>query len=207
MTTVKVEEIKETDNTETQKETTKKTRTKKTIQTKKEVKSKSTINKELRANAKDIDVEVQSLVKGEVFYCSRKTGEILELSEIGDREIISLDLLMDISKRCKKLLSNLVISISDIYSEDYKLEDIIEFFGLKDLYSFKEMTLEEIDDFILNTDLTEFEKEFTNIQNENLKFRLIERSVGLVKEGLLDSTAKMKLFEVAYGTEYLYKNI
>ena len=69
------------------------------------------------------------------------------------------------------------------------------------------MTLEEIDDFILNTDLTEFEKEFTNIQNENLKFRLIERSVGLVKEGLLDSTAKMKLFEVAYGTEYLYKNI
>lgn len=176
-------------------------------ETKKEVKSRATINKELRAKAKDIDVEVESLVKGDVFYVSKKTGEVLEINEVGDREIISLDLLIDISKRGKKFLNKFIIGVVDVYSDDYTLEDILELLDIKDKYIFKEMSISEIDSFILDTELTEFEKEFNALKDEHLKFRLIERSVALYKEHLLDSTAKMRLFEVAYGTEYLYKNI
>lgn len=175
--------------------------------TRKATKSRATINKELRMKAKDIDVEVESLVNGDVFYESRKTGEILEINEIGGKEIISLDLLLDINKRCKKLLRNLVISIVDIYTDDYKVEDILELLDLKDIYILETMNLESVDDFILSNNISELEENFNKIENQNIKDRFIERSVSLYRDGLLDSDAKKRIFEVSYGSEYLYKNI
>ena len=127
--------------TEVEEKPKKTTRTRKSTAKKEEVKSRATINKELRAKAKDIDVEVESLVKGDVFYVSKKSGEILDIGEIGEREIISLDLLLDISKKGKKLLNKYVISLVDVYSDDYTLDDILELLDLKELYVLDEMTI------------------------------------------------------------------
>lgn len=198
-TTEKIEETKAVETESTPKKTT---RTRKTT-----TKTRATINKELRMKAKDIDVEVESLAVGVIFYESKKTGEILDLNEAGMREVVSLDLLIDMSKKSKSLLTKLVIGIVDVFSDDYKASDVVELLGLKDCYIFDEMNIENVDKFILDTDYTEFEKKFNAIKVEDSKYRFVERSIVLHKEGLLDSEAKKGLLERFSGNPYLYKNI
>ena len=206
MTTI--EKIEETKAVETESTPKKTTRTKKTTtKTISSKKTKATINKELRMKAKDIDVEVESLAVGVVFYESKKTGEMLDLNEAGMREVVSLDLLIDMSKKSKSLLTKLVIGIVDVFSDDYTVEDVVELLGLKDCYVFDEMNIENVDKFILDTDYTEFEKKFNAIKVEDSKYRFVERSIMLHKEGLLDSEAKKGLLERFSGNPYLYKNI
>lgn len=203
------EEIKETVTTENKKETKKTTTKRKT--TKKETKSKATVNKELRKYAKDIDVEVQSLVAGELFYVSNKTNEILELEETGDTDVVSLELLIEMSKKSKTLLKGLYLVILDVYNNEEKgeftVDDVLSFLGIEDSYVLKENNLEYIDKLIIDTTYDEFEKEFNKIKIEEVKERIIERSVALFKEGKLDSDSKKNLLSNYSKNPYLFKLI
>lgn len=182
---------------------TRTTRTKKTT-----AKSKATIFKELKKNAKDIDVEVVSLVGGDVIYKSQRNDlDVILIEGVGGSTIVSLATIIDACKKTENLFSTLALAITDIMTDDYSKEDILEMLKIKDLYIFDEMVIDTFDDFILNTDKSKFETEFNKIENRVIKDRMVERSIALYREGKLDSNFKQSVLEAYAENEYLYKSI
>lgn len=184
--------------------TTRKRNTKTTTKTKNTV----SIKRELRKNAKDISLEVSSLVNGDVLFIPKKND--LGALTMGDRDStdeVSLALLVEMKKEARGLLEKLVITVTDVYSDEYKLNDIIDFLELKDLYEFEDMSIEAFKSFIIDTDAAVFEAKFNAIKNKAVKNRLVEISVDLYRKNLLDSNFKRSVFEQYSGNEYLYKVI
>ena len=218
MTTENKETLVEEKETDT-KETTKRKSTRKTTITKPKTtakaevtktskKSRATIEKELKRNAKDIDVEVTSLIGGDVIYKSERNDlDRLLIEGVGGTAVVSLALLIDISRRKDNLLSSLSLAVTEIFDDEYEIDDILQLLKIKDLYIFDEMTIETIDNFLLETDKTKFEDKFNAIENKIIKDRMIERSIALFREGLLDSNYKLNVLETYANNEYLYKTI
>lgn len=211
-----------TENKETlveEKETTKRKSTRKTTTTKPKTtakaegtktskKSRATIEKELKRNAKDIDVEVTSLIGGDVIYKSERNDlDRLLIEGVGGTTVVSLALLIDISRRKDNLLSSLSLAVTEIFDDEYEIDDILQLLKIKDLYIFDEMTIETIDNFLLEIDKTKFEDKFNAIENKVIKDRMVERSIALFREGLLDSNYKLNVLETYANNEYLYKTI
>lgn len=171
-------------------------------------KSKATVEKELKKYAKDIDVEITSLIGGDIIYKSERNDlDNISIDGVGGTTVVSLALLIDMCKKKENLLSNLSIAIKEVYNDEYKLDDILELLKVKDLYIFEEMTIEYLDDFLINTEKNVFEEKFNSIPSNVIKNRLIERSVALYRDGLLDSNYKLNVLEGYANNEYLYKNI
>ncbi|WP_300449286.1 hypothetical protein [Fusobacterium sp.] len=218
MTTENKETLVEEKETAT-KETTKRKSTRKTTTTKPKTtakaegtktskKSRATIEKELKRNAKDIDVEVTSLIGGDVIYKSERNDlDRLLIEGVGGTTVVSLALLIDISRRKDNLLSSLSLAVTEIFDDEYEIDDILQLLKIKDLYIFDEMTIETIDNFLLEIDKTKFEDKFNAIENKVIKDRMVERSIALFREGLLDSNYKLNVLETYANNEYLYKTI
>lgn len=171
-------------------------------------KSKATVEKELKKYAKDIDVEITSLIGGDIIYKSERNDlDNISIDGVGGTTVVSLALLIDMCKKKENLLSNLSIAIKEVYNDEYKLDDILELLKVKDLYIFEEMTIEYLDDFLINIEKNVFEEKFNSIPSNVIKNRLIERSVALYRDGLLDSNYKLNVLEGYANNEYLYKNI
>lgn len=188
--------------------TTKPKTTAKAEGTKTSKKSRATIEKELKRNAKDIDVEVTSLIGGDVIYKSERNDlDRLLIEGVGGTTVVSLALLIDISRRKDNLLSSLSLAVTEIFDDEYEIDDILQLLKIKDLYIFDEMTIETIDNFLLEIDKTKFEDKFNAIENKVIKDRMVERSIALFREGLLDSNYKLNVLETYANNEYLYKTI
>lgn len=218
MTTENKETLVEEKETATKETTTKRKSTRKTTTTKPKTtvkeevkatkKSRATIEKELKKNAKDIDVEVTSLIGGDVIYKSERNDlDRLSIEGVGGSTVVSLALLIDMARKKNNLLSNLSLAITEVFDDDYEVEDILQLLKIKDLYIFDEMTIEAIDSFLLETDKTKFEENFNSINNKIVKDRMIERSVALYREGSLDSNYKINVLETYANNKYLYKSI
>lgn len=170
-------------------------------------KSRATINKELKAKAKDIDVEIENVTNANIFLKEKRSGEIIDLQETGDRAIISLDTLINLKNQYRDIFESLAVVLVDIYNNSYTKEDVLNLIGINDFYEIKDLSLEKIDELILDTTITNLEKKFNGFKTNNIKDKIVERSVVLRKEQKLTDTSRLKVFQDYYGTEDLYKNI
>lgn len=164
--------------------------------------SKAVISKELKKNAKDIDVEIINLSNGTVLH--QRHDESISLEYPGDVTTVSLDFLLNL--RNKGLLENLVISIIDIYEDGYEVEDVLELLGLTKLYKECSMTLESLDELIEKTTSQEFE---SLIEDADMKVieRITERAIILSRDGGFDSNYKRNILEEKLNNRYLFNVI
>ncbi|MCC0684077.1 hypothetical protein [Clostridioides sp. ZZV14-6345] len=168
-------------------------------------KNKSIIRKELKANAKNIEVEIMNITNGSIFYKCKRTNEIIELDEPGDTTTVSLDLLLNMKTQSKNMLDRLGLSIIDVF-DGVDLNSILDLLGLEDKYKLCDMKLESIDDFIENSTNEKFEKALDEV-NEKILKRIVERAIKLSKQGRLDSNYKRILLEEKSHSKYLFSSI
>jgi hypothetical protein len=174
--------------------------TKETVTEKK--KSLSEIRKELKKQARDIDIEIMNISNGGVIY--QRGNVYIDLDNIGDTTIISLEELMTL--KGKDLLDKLFISIVDVYSSEFELKDIIDVLGLDKSYKYCDMTIDGLDEFIEGTNTQDFEDILNGADNKFVS-RVIERSVFLSKNDGFDSTYKRNILEEKANNRFLFNVI
>lgn len=165
-------------------------------------KSLSEIRKELKKQARDIDIEIMNISNGGVIY--QKGNVYIDLDHIGDTTIISLEELMTL--KGKDLLDKLFISIIDVYSSDFELKDIIDVLGLTKSYKYCDMTINGLDEFIEDTKTQDFEEILDGADNKFVS-RVIERAVFLSKNNGFDSNYKRNILEEKANNRFLFNVI
>ena len=93
------------------------------------------LRNELR-NLKDhIEVEIVNLNSGETYYRDRDGREVFRLSKPSDKEYILLADVYDMANRHSGYFTDHVIAITDVVSDEYDLEDILEYLNLKIIHA------------------------------------------------------------------------
>ena len=99
------------------------------VETVKEVKkTKRQIVAELNKAKKDIDVEIMNVSSGSVSFFNKLGYAIFDLQP-SETAIVSLEDMMEVCK-CKSNFRKGLIIITDVYSDDYSLDDIFMFLKL-----------------------------------------------------------------------------
>lgn len=163
----------------------------------------------LNKNAKEIEVLIMNNLQGNFYYECPKTHIIIEMQNYGDVEVVTLDVLNAMKNSYKNILDNYWILIADVYSDDYTIEDIVQFLRLKEKYKFINSLLEKdkdsksiLDKIILNSSVKKF-KEIINSLNNSLLIRLSERAVSLYKQKIFKDKFKMDTLAEALNEEVL----
>lgn len=162
------------------------------------------LRKELRVKKEEIEVEILNLHCGGT-NCRDRSGRLLfDLSKYGDREFITLADLYEVASRNREFFEKHLIAIIDVDSDEYSIEDIIEFVGLNE-------SLQGIEDYdcdyisrILSLKINEFEYLITNA-SEDLCIAVSSRAVELYKNGNFDSKRKETVLCNRLGREDLFE--
>lgn len=141
---------------------------------------------------KSLEVEIMSLSTGEIFYECPKTRYKFNLSKLGARESLELDILTTLVNRNRSFFENHQITIVDFEDDDFTIEDLKEYLGLTDIYTDVENTDVDYIAEILNYDNDEFEKIVSKDSNYALTLKLAERAVYLYRQGKFDSHNKQR---------------
>lgn len=181
----------------------KKVATKEECEPVKEVKTKTVTKKELRQNAKEIEVEVVNMTNGEFFYKCKKTHEELNLMEKGDSEVVGLDFLLTMKNNHRNLLERLDIVLIDVYG-DYELSEILNYLGLDKIYGFERLDVDFIENAINDMEVDEFEK-VINESHIGLVVKIAERGIQLAKENKFDSYSKRQILARKFGKDDLFE--
>lgn len=166
------------------------------------VKTKAEIKRELRQNAKNIEVEVLNMTNGEFFYRCKKTHEELNLQEKGDTDVVTLDFLMTMKNQHRTLLERLDLVILDVYA-DYEIEDILEYLGLTKIYGEERFDIDYIENAINDMEVNEFSN-LVDRASIGLVIKMAERGIQLAKEGGFDSNFKRSCIAKRLGKDDLF---
>lgn len=167
-------------------------------------KSYSQLKKELKSKKNDIEVEILSLNTGRT-VCRDRNGRILfELDNYGDREFISLEDMYEIASRDKAFFEKHLITIIDIDTDDYSLEEIIEFLNLNEIYNGIENYDTDYIIQILKLDNAKF-KSIIETCNEDLVRVISSKAISMFKEGKFDSRIKENVLSERLGKDYLFE--
>lgn len=182
--------------------------TKKDTTVKKAVKNEKTklspreIRRELKS--KNVEVEIINLTSSKLVYTCPKTHTEIIFEECGDSETVDLDLLVTMKNKHKKFFSRHYITIVDVYSEDYTIEDILTYLGVDKFYSELENTdVDYIEDIILNSSVDDFEK-IVRKSSYELANRIAERAVKMYKDGDFDSRYKCEVLAEKLEMDHLF---
>lgn len=153
---------------------------------------------------KSLEVEIMSLSTGEIVYECPKTRYKFNLSKLGAKESVELDILTTLVNRSRGFFENHLITIVDFEDEDFTVEDLNEYLGIQDLYT--EIENSDVDYIaeILKKDNYDFEKIVSNRKNGALANKLAERAVYLYSRGEFDSHTKQRILGKAVGLEDLF---
>lgn len=209
---------------EAKKTTTKKTTAKNSIKDAEEpmkIKSNKKSFKELRKLLhRDTEVLIMNNTQGNFFYRCPKTNTEIDMSEFGDTEVVTLELLEAMKNKGKKLLKNFFVIIVDVYpeaelEEEINISDVLLYLGLDDLYKpiSEELEYEEeiyseefFDNLIINKDRDDFNK-LVDKFNKQLLVQLAKRSVHLYEIGEFDSRYKMDKLQEKLGIKDLFSDL
>ena len=148
------------------------------------------LRNELRTLRDHIEVEIVNLNAGETYYRDKDGREIFRLSKPSDKEYITLADAYDMANRYSGYFSNHIVAITDVVSDEYDLEDILEYLNLKEIYNDIERYDTDYIDHILNKlDINKFERV---VESCDLKLvnSLSARAVKLYREKKFDSRLK-----------------
>lgn len=113
---------------ETEKKEVKEEITNEKIETVEVKKTKRQIISELNKARKDIDVEIMNVSSGSVSFFNKLGYAIFDLQP-SETAIVSLEDMMEVCK-CKSYFRQNLIIITDVYADDYSLDDIFMFLKL-----------------------------------------------------------------------------
>lgn len=153
---------------------------------------------------KSLEVEIMSLSTGEIIYECPKTRYKFNLSKVGARESLELDVLTTLVNRSRGFFENHLITIVDFEDDEFTVEDLITYLGLQDIYTDIENTDVDYIAEILNLDNDEFEKIINKKENELLVRKVAERAVYLYGQGKFDSHNKQRALSKRIGINDLF---
>ncbi|MCJ0174448.1 hypothetical protein J0W67_07840, partial [Clostridioides difficile] len=178
----------------------------KILQKKSSRKTYKQLRNELRKLKDEIEVEIMNLDTGTVLYRDRDERLIFEMNKAGEKTFILLSDLYEISNKHRGYFENYLITIIDVDSDDYTVEDILEYLNLKDMYEYlDEYDLDYINHILLKLD----NDKFVNLV-EKANYGLIEclgsRVIELYKKGKFDSHYKERLIATRLGLQSLFED-
>ncbi|HBF7094910.1 TPA: hypothetical protein KOU56_004018, partial [Clostridioides difficile] len=178
----------------------------KILQKKSSRKTYKQLRSELRKLKDEIEVEIMNLDTGTVLYRDRDERLIFEMNKAGEKTFILLSDLYEISNKHRGYFENYLITIIDVDSDDYTVEDILEYLNLKDMYEYlDEYDLDYINHILLKLD----NNKFVNLV-EKANYGLIEclgsRVIELYKKGKFDSHYKERLIATRLGLQSLFED-
>ncbi|MCC0783618.1 hypothetical protein IR152_11105 [Clostridioides sp. ES-S-0108-01] len=178
----------------------------KILQKKSSRKTYKQLRSELRKLKDEIEVEIMNLDTGTVLYRDRDERLIFEMNKAGEKTFILLSDLYEISNKHRGYFENYLITIVDVDSDDYTIEDILEYLNLKDIYEYlDEYDLDYINHILLKLD----NDKFVNLV-EKANYGLIEclgsRVIELYKKGKFDSHYKERLIATRLGLQSLFED-
>lgn len=136
------------------------------IEVKEVKKSRKQIASELRRNMGSIDVEILNISDMRVSHAN-KMGVFYFQLEPNESVIISLEEIYEVKTKAKKCFTEHMIIITDVFSDDYSLEDIMAFLGLDNVYKgIDDPNSDFLEKFVVETNEDEFER---MIQKKNKK--------------------------------------
>lgn len=174
---------------------------------KEEIKPQKTqrqLRTELRHKKNEIEVEILNMNSGGTVCRDRNGRVIFELENYGDREFIVLADLYDVASRHKGFFEKHLISIIDVDSDEYGIEEIIEYLGLNEIYDGIENYDTDYIGHILKLDSKQFAK-FIENSSEDLARITAERAMDLFKKDKFDSRLKEKALIEKLGREDLFE--
>ena len=162
------------------------------------------LRNELRSLKDHIEVEIVNLNAGETYYRDKDGREVFRLSKPSDREYITLADVYDIANRHTGYFSQHIIAITDVISDEYDLEDILEYLNLKEIYNDIERYDTDYIDHILNKlDVNKFERV---VDGADIKLvnSLASRAVKLYREKKFDSRLKEEILAKRLNRDSLF---
>lgn len=167
-------------------------------------KSQRELRTELRHKKNELEVEILNMNSGGTVCRDRNGRIVFELENYGDREFIMLADLYDVASRHKGFFEKHLISIIDVDSDEYGIEEIIEYLGLNEIYDEIENYDTDYIGHILKLDTKKFTK-FIEHSSEDLARITAERAMELFKKGKFDSRLKEKVLVEKLGREDLFE--
>ena len=162
------------------------------------------LRNELRTLRDHIEVEIVNLNAGETYYRDKDGREVFRLSKPSDKEYITLADAYDMANRYSGYFSNHIVAITDVVSDEYDLEDILEYLNLKEIYNDIERYDTDYIDHILNKlDINKFERV---VESCDLKLvnSLSARAVKLYREKKFDSRLKEEILAKRLNRDSLF---
>ncbi len=169
-----------------------------------ERKSYRQLRNELRGLKDHIEIEIVNLNAGETFYRDKDGREVFRLLKPSDKEYVSLADIYDMANRHSGYFSDHIIAITDVISDEYDLEDILEYLNLKEIYSDIERYDTDYVGYILNKlDIDKFER-VVNSCDEKLATSLAARAIKLYREKKFDSRLKEEILAKRLNRDSLF---
>ncbi|MGL5648619.1 MAG: hypothetical protein ACRDDY_12285 [Clostridium sp.] len=153
---------------------------------------------------KSLEVEIMSLSTGEIFYECPKTRYKFNLAKLGSKESIELDILVTLANRYRGFFESHLITIVDFEDDEYSVEDLKEYLGIKDIYTGIENTDVDYVAEILDMDNYNFEKFISTDASPMLVSKVAERAIYLYMKGKFDSHSKRRILSKALGLEDIF---
>jgi hypothetical protein len=135
-------------------------------------------------------VPVMNITNGSLVYQSRKTGMEIKFERYGDIEYLEIGELLTMRSSQRRFLDEPWVLILD--------EETVEYLGLDKLYR-KLISPQNIDD-IFNFPIQEFEK-IIESSPRGYSQLIVSRAKVKIREGALDSVAKIKALEKRFKIE------
>lgn len=204
----------------TTKRTTKAKEAVETVETEVVVKRPKSFRELRKMISRDTEVLIMNNTQGGFYYSCPKTHMEINMSEFGDTEVVTIELLESMKNRAKVLFKNYCIMVVDVYPEPefedvIEISDVLNYLGIADLYNIVSDELENngdlyseefFDNLIINKSRDEFEK-IAKKMNKKLLVQLSHRAVLLYQSGRFDSRYKMEFIQEKLGMEDLFADM
>lgn len=159
-------------------------------------KTRRQIDTELRKLRNEIELEILNMSSGRCSYLTDGRKYLFSL-DVGQTKVLSLDELQEVCFNAKSFFTNYDIVITDIYNDDYSIDDCLEFLGLLEIYEgIDGYKCDFVEEMLLEYEDDEFEKA---IKGKNRSFLQVLASKLLY----LHSKGKKDL----WGKEHILKNL
>ena len=199
-----IKEVKKTTKKTSKPKKVEEVKTEKVVEEVVERKTYRQLRNELRTLKDHIEVEIVNLNAGETYYRDKDGREVFRLTKPSDKEYILLADIYDIANRHSGYFSDHIIAITDVVSDEYDLEDILEYLNLKEIYNDIERYDTDYVDYILNKlDINKFERVVESC-DEKLVNSLASRAVKLYRERKFDSRLKEEILSKRLNRESLF---
>lgn len=142
--------------------------------------------------ANDITVDVASAVNGELTWVSKRTGYKVIWNEFGEKNPLTVADLLDMRNGDRAFFVNNWVTI-----EDPRADKIMKHLGIDKFYNFIK-SVDDLDEIILSKSPDAIKTILPKF-SYSLKETVILRALELKKEGILDSSRRIKALEDGTG--------